>query len=275
MLERVARSMPVKPLYPGPLPPGAAEVLQTQSKLLFLRGRALKELGKYAEAEAALRFSVEVNPANAASRAVLGAVLANLGRHEDAVRQFVEALKGMEAMGLLNGTEQVHYQLSMSLKALGRSEEAAGHLRLYRELQEAIAGLSRLERLAANRPESSAAFLDLARAQVKAGLLAQAASSFERAAQNDGGDPAALAGLAICRVHQDRVQEAEALAARSLARQENAWGFHALALIRAARREIPAARQAAARASALVQVDDPFQDEIRKLADELDRLSSR
>jgi tetratricopeptide (TPR) repeat protein len=126
--------------------PADAEILKARAKEAFLKGRALRELGRFEEAERALKSSLELQPKNAATLALLGNVLARLGKHGDAVPRLEESLRGMEAVGLASGREQVHYQLAKSLQALGRSAEAEKNFRLFEELQEKKRQRDRLER---------------------------------------------------------------------------------------------------------------------------------
>jgi tetratricopeptide (TPR) repeat protein len=263
----------------GLLPPDPSragrEKIMAVAKATYLKGRALKELGRFDEAEAALRRSVAVNPNNAASRFLLAGALAALGRHEEAVGNFREALTGMEAAGFLNGREQLHFQLANSLKALGRNEEAALHLRLYKQLQETISRIAHLERMALNRPGSGEAFRELGCAQYCAGQVREAFSSFSQAVRNDSSDPVSLAGLGICLLLQRRANEGSPLVARSLSLRETSWGLYGRALDLAMRDAIGEARQAIAGAAARAEAGDPLAEEISKLRAQLDGLPSR
>jgi len=126
--------------------PADAEVSRARAKEAFLKGRVLRELGRFEEAERALGRSLELQPNNAATLGLLGNVLARLGKHRDAVPRLEESLRGMEAVGLVSGTEQIHYQLARSLQALGRGAEAEQNFRLFEVLQEKSRQQDRLER---------------------------------------------------------------------------------------------------------------------------------
>ncbi len=250
-------------------PPAEAE-RRDVAKAKYLKGRALKELGRYEEAEKALRESVDLYPYNASSRAVLASVLALRGRHVEAIEQLKEAAKGLEAAGMLSGRDQLHYQIAQSYKALGRAEEAAEHLRIHKDLQEKTAELSRLERIAHNRPGEPGPLMDLARAEYRLGLLADAASHFQQAARNDPADPAARAALAICLCRLRRPSEAQAAADSSMAIRETALGWYALAWIAWIRKDLDEAGKAVARAAALGDLGEPFRDEIREFQTQIE-----
>lgn len=243
----------------------AAEGDRDWAKVKYLKGRALKELGRYEEAENALRESVRLYPYNASSRSMLASVLALREKHEEAIEHLKEAAKGLEAAGMLSGRDQIHYQIAQSYKALGRAEEAAEHLRIHKDLQEKTAELSRLERIAHNRPGEAGPLLDLANAEYRLGLITDAASHFQQAARNDPGDAIARAALAVCLSRLRRVEEAQAAVDSSMAIAETALGWYALAWIAWIRKDLEGASKAVARAQALGDLGDPFGGEIREL----------
>lgn len=107
-----------------------------RAKLEFLAARAFRELARYPESEAAARRSLDALPRNPASRSLLGQVLALRSKHEDAVVELRAALSMLEAAGVSSGRDQLHYLLARSLRALGREEEAARHLRDFRAIRE-------------------------------------------------------------------------------------------------------------------------------------------
>jgi len=103
-----------------------------RAKLEFLAARSLRRLARYGESEAAARRSLEALPGSLASRSLLGQVLALDSRHEEAVAELERALSMLEASGVPGGRGQLHYLLARSLRALGRHEQAARHLREFR-----------------------------------------------------------------------------------------------------------------------------------------------
>ncbi len=110
---------------PGLLARGAGRLggLAAQAMRLYAEANALASDGLAAEAEAAYRRTLALNPRFAEAHNNLGNVLRALGRVEEAVAAYREAL----ACGLDHPL--VHYNLASALKAAGDAAPAERHFR--------------------------------------------------------------------------------------------------------------------------------------------------
>ncbi len=110
---------------PGLLARGAGKLggLASQAMRLYAQANALAADGLAAEAEAAYRRTLGLNPRFAEAHNNLGNVLRALGRAEEAVAAYREAL----ACGLDHPL--VHYNLASALKAAGDPAPAERHFR--------------------------------------------------------------------------------------------------------------------------------------------------
>ena len=91
---------------------------QNGAEVLALRGLALAGLGRYEEAIASYDEAIAADPGYALAHLNRGLALARLGRHEDAVASYDEAI------GCDPSLARAHYSRAASLAALERSDEA-------------------------------------------------------------------------------------------------------------------------------------------------------
>ncbi|MFL6201719.1 MAG: tetratricopeptide repeat protein [Thermoanaerobaculia bacterium] len=152
----------------------------------LLRGRVAFRFGRYADAAAEFRKSVEARPGSVPARINLGAALVQTGDRRGAVEQFQEALK----LAPDNGT--AHYNLALLLAQDGYDADAVKHL------EEAV----RIE------PRDGAAHLELAQALERTGKPAAALIHYEKAAGLLPQDERVWMGEANLLVGSQRYREA-------------------------------------------------------------------
>lgn len=157
---------------------------------LFLRARAIDPgdydverrlaeahfaMGHLAPALEAAREALRLNDRNAESRSVLGATLARLGRHDEAIATFREALRHRPSEPAL------HFNLGLALESASRAAEA----------ETAYADTIALD------PHSNQARVALARLLIKRGALDQARGQLEAALRSEPDDREAVEQLGI------------------------------------------------------------------------------
>jgi adenylate cyclase len=98
---------------------------------LFRRGADFLEDGHPAQAAMYLMRALSLEPGRNSIRETLGRAHFALGRYERAAELFREVVADVP------DCDYAHYALARCLKALGRGEEARGHLRLARALHPA------------------------------------------------------------------------------------------------------------------------------------------
>jgi tetratricopeptide (TPR) repeat protein len=86
------------------------------------RGNALRDRGRLADAEAAYRQAIALDPRFTLPLNNLGVVLAMQGKNDEAARQFLEALR------VDPSDASAHYNLGKLLAEQGRTADAIGHL---------------------------------------------------------------------------------------------------------------------------------------------------
>ncbi|WP_448205586.1 tetratricopeptide repeat protein [Azospirillum sp. sgz302134] len=152
---------PRSPLRLGPLRLGPLrlEGFATQAMRLYAEANALASQGLAAEAEAAYRRTLALNPHFAEAHNNLGNVLRALDRAPEAVAAYREAL----ARGLDHPL--VHYNLATALKAVGDAGPAERSFR----------------RALAMQPDYAEAFNNLANLLREQDRLAEAATAYRRA----------------------------------------------------------------------------------------------
>jgi tetratricopeptide (TPR) repeat protein len=122
----------------------ASPAAPSQARPHFDRGNALRNEGRLAEAEAAYREAVRIDPRFDAARNNLGILLAMSGKADDAAAEFLAVLR-------LNPRDAAaHLNLGVLRAQQGRRDEAAGHfeeaLRLEPGNEDAKRALARLRR---------------------------------------------------------------------------------------------------------------------------------
>ncbi len=130
----------------------AAETADTN----FRRAQRLEGESRAAEAEAAYRRTLTLDPAHADASLNLGALLCDLGRSADAIDVYVEALRRSPELGSL------HFNLAVALEDLGEREAA----------------LESYERCLALEPGSADAHFNAARLHDQLGHMQQAVRHF-------------------------------------------------------------------------------------------------
>ena len=91
-------------------------------QVLFLRGEALKELGRYSEAIAPLREASEQSPDNVAVWLALGWCYKRMGRVDMAIQSLEEALEADPSQAI------VHYNLACYWSLAGSKRQSLIHL---------------------------------------------------------------------------------------------------------------------------------------------------
>jgi Flp pilus assembly protein TadD len=114
--------------YDRPAPDFCAE---SEAYTLFRRGVDFLEEGHPAQAAMYLSRALRLEPGRNSIRETLGRAEFAAGRYERAADLFREVVSDVP------DCDYAHYALARSLKALGRGEEARGHLRLARALHPA------------------------------------------------------------------------------------------------------------------------------------------
>ncbi len=104
---------------------------ESEAYTLFRRGVDFLEDGHPAQAAMYLAQALSLEPGRNSIRETLGRAEFALGRHERAAELFAAVVTDVP------DCDYCHYALARSLKALGRGEEARGHLRLARALHPA------------------------------------------------------------------------------------------------------------------------------------------
>ncbi|HKP12744.1 MAG TPA: tetratricopeptide repeat protein, partial [Blastocatellia bacterium] len=125
----------------------------------FNLGAALQSLGRLEEAISYYRQALRIKPNDAVARNSLGTALQTGGKLEEALGEYREALR------IQPDYVNAHYNLGTSLLSLGQAEEAARHFREVLRLG----------------PEDADVYNDLGSALAIQGDLAQAAAQFEKA----------------------------------------------------------------------------------------------
>ncbi|HEX6850831.1 MAG TPA: tetratricopeptide repeat protein [Candidatus Polarisedimenticolaceae bacterium] len=126
------------------LPSTASPAQASEARPHFDRGNALRGAGRYAQAEAAYREAIRLDPRFDAAHNNLGILLAMGGKAEEAAGEFLAVLR-------LNPRDAgAHLNLGVLLAKQGRGSEAAGHfeeaLRLEPENEAARRALARVRR---------------------------------------------------------------------------------------------------------------------------------
>jgi protein O-GlcNAc transferase len=111
-----------------PIPDFCAE---SEAYTLFRRGVDFLEDGHPAQAAIFLARALTLEPGRNSIRETLGRAEFALGRYERAAGLFAAVVSDVP------DCDYCHYALARSLRALGRGEEARGHLRLARALHPA------------------------------------------------------------------------------------------------------------------------------------------
>jgi protein O-GlcNAc transferase len=114
---------------PGPHPPEFCA--ESEAYTLFRRGVDFLEGGHPAQAAMYLARALRLEPGRNSIRETLGRAEFAVGRYERAAQLFAEVVADVP------DCDYAHYALARSLRALGRGEEARGHLRLARALHPA------------------------------------------------------------------------------------------------------------------------------------------
>jgi tetratricopeptide (TPR) repeat protein len=125
----------------------------------FNLGAALQSMGKPEEAINHFLEALRIRPTDATARNNLGTALQSMGKPQEAISQFREALRNKP--DYINA----HYNLGNSLLSMGKPEEAVSHF---------------LEVLR-SRPDDADAHNDLGSALAMQGKLTEAAAHFEQA----------------------------------------------------------------------------------------------
>jgi tetratricopeptide (TPR) repeat protein len=152
--------------------PGNAE-----AKLGLARCRAAR--GELAAARAGAEEVLAADPRHAAAALLLGTVAAEEGHDEEALRRLTAAEAG--GADPLN----VHYQLALVLRRLGRGGEADEHARRYSELREAHRDREAAVRAAEQDPHNAQRQYEVGRLGLLVGDRDTAAQWFRRALQED------------------------------------------------------------------------------------------
>lgn len=111
---------------------------ESEAYSLFRRGVDFLDEGHPAQAAMYLSRALGLEPGRNSIRETLGRAEFALGRYERAATLFRDVVTDVP------DCDYAHYALARSLQALGRGEEARGHLRLARALRPACATYRRL-----------------------------------------------------------------------------------------------------------------------------------
>jgi tetratricopeptide (TPR) repeat protein len=101
---------------------------ESEAYTLFRRGADFLEEGHPAQAAVYLARALSLEPGRNSIRETLGRAEFAIGRYERAADLFRDVVADVP------DCDYAHYALARCLKALGRGEEARGHLRLARAL---------------------------------------------------------------------------------------------------------------------------------------------
>jgi tetratricopeptide (TPR) repeat protein len=177
--------------------------------LLACANLTTRQVHHWRNTRSLFEHALRVNPENSQACAVVGSLLAEEGRHEEAVRMFEKALR----LNPRQSDAQAHWGLA--LVKLGRFEEASRHyaeavrikpsyvearlalgLTLHRQgrMEEAI---EEFRRALALQPESAAGHNNLAMALYDHGQRTEAVAHLEEALRIDPGLEAARENLAV------------------------------------------------------------------------------
>jgi Flp pilus assembly protein TadD len=104
---------------------------ESEAYTLFRRGVDFLEDGHPAQAAMYLARALSLEPGRNSIRETLGRAEFALGRYERAAERFAAVVTDVP------DCDYCHYALARCLKALGRGQEARGHLRLARALHPA------------------------------------------------------------------------------------------------------------------------------------------
>jgi tetratricopeptide (TPR) repeat protein len=166
LLARARRNLGAAkpPPKPPSSPPGGQRrtaTLAADADAHVDRGWKLYEQGRYAEAEAAYREAIRLNPASAVARSNLGTVLRDLKRYPEAEAAYREAIR------LNPASAQTHSNLGITLNDLKRYPEAEAAcrdaIRLDPRLTYAHNNLGIVLRDLNRLPEAEAAFREAVR----------------------------------------------------------------------------------------------------------------
>jgi tetratricopeptide (TPR) repeat protein len=192
------------------------------------------QLRHWRDSESLFRRALAVTKNNAPAHAGLGDALARQGRDEEALAEFLEALR------LAPASMNAHNDLANVLSRLGRHQEALDHYRtalrlepdlplLHCNLGLLLVKLGRIDEACAEYAEAARLdprdprpFCFTGKARLKQGLGAEAIASFREALQRDANDAETLTALARVLASDPEARlrngaDAVALAERALA----------------------------------------------------------
>ncbi len=158
-------------------------------------GLALRALGRNDEALESYEEAVDLDPANASALNDMGNLLADRGRPEDAVRAYLGAIEAEPTSAL------AHHNLGVALKGLGRPREAAGSHRKALDIQ----------------PRYADALEGQGAALSGLGDMEAARDAFNGAIEAEPEHTGAMANLASLLEETNRLAEAAAMAETCLA----------------------------------------------------------
>ncbi|UCF19049.1 MAG: tetratricopeptide repeat protein [Gemmatimonadota bacterium] len=167
-------------------------------------GVAYRNAGRYEEAEAAFRRSLELDPWRWTTHYALGALYLDMGRPEEAEAEFRETVR------LSPSATRAAYAVGEAIEAQGRAEEAF-HYYLNLGSQRGMAGrafeaMEPLRRAVALDPASSVAHNSLGNVYSMAGMTEQALIEYRAAVEHAPNNAQAVYNLALL---LDRAREFE------------------------------------------------------------------
>ena len=194
----------------------------------FQMGKSSRGQGRLAEAEAALRQSLELDPQNGGARFELGVLYQDQNRLIEAATEFERAIAIDPRM------VGAHGQLGRIYRRQGRPSEAEAALNkaleldpqdgcarfelgvLYEGQSKSLEAAAEFERAIAIDPSHGGAHFQLARIYRRQGRVSEAAAEFERAVVMDPNHGGAHGQLGRIYRRQGRTSEAEELLSKAL-----------------------------------------------------------
>jgi tetratricopeptide (TPR) repeat protein len=152
-------------------------------RLQALLGKGLLRLGRLQEAAEAIEGALAGGVRSAEAHASLGRARDLLGQRKEALRAFDVALERDPGLPL------AHYWRADCLRKAGRTREAERELSAYRQCQDRLERIFRLQLQLSQDEGDVRAWLELARLRVERGIPSQAVPAVARAESLAPGDP--------------------------------------------------------------------------------------
>ncbi len=176
---------------------------EKQAKLHYQLASALHGQGKIPEALVEAKKASTLQPRNPEVFRLLALITFDSKDYQESVRLFRQAIQ--MAIDFQKATQKpvigLHfwrYQLAQALIRLGKKEEANKELELYREHQEVIQSIDRLERTTAYRPKDATAWAEYAQALWRGQKLPEAMAACRTCLKLDPMNKLAHAVVVLC-----------------------------------------------------------------------------